>query len=377
MNFCDSIYQLLYLIFRLKICFLILNSFDQTTKYRSGLIFRGTFHDGLGPLDAQCKFLEFLLDQNYEKVDINNAISVIESVVRLVHHHIDSQERVSCKTPSESGVSARSCFGGLFAHIMRNGDSKSVNGDCSRDTLMCNLLRLVRTLVSVPLPETKTEAASNTSTMGATDSLTDASKLSQALAGASVTSSGSQNIPDEQKSCTEHAETDEEKSEHLAAAAAAAASEEASTPQEPEVKVPTLSNIVLGHQPIMKMLLETLSRCNSNTMAMIIGSSGLNTNMQDSFNTLDPLSVGDTVFQFLLTLSKKATSSDLILKPLFDYISQGIHPGSGIGLCRVSEPLMWFILRVLSNEDAIRTFLQMGWYIYTNHFASLNCNAFM
>jgi hypothetical protein len=37
----------------------------------------------------------------------------------------------------------------------------------------------------------------------------------------------------------------------------------------------------------------------------------------------EPLSVGDAVFQLLAMLARKATSPQLILRPLFDFLSSG------------------------------------------------------
>jgi hypothetical protein len=82
-------------------------------------------------------------------VDISNAISVIESISTLVHQHLMSQERVTCRSSSENSINARSCFGGLFASLLRGGDSKTAMGDASRDLLMCSLLKLVNSLIQI------------------------------------------------------------------------------------------------------------------------------------------------------------------------------------------------------------------------------------
>lgn len=126
----------------------------------------------------------------------------------------------------------------------------------------------------------------------------------------------------------------------------------------------TLSDFILGHRPIMFHFIQALSCCNSSTMAMILGSGGLSSNLQDSFAGLDPVSVGDGIFQILCTLNRKASNLYLILKPLLEYVSssmpglQGYHRMTGIS--RLSEPLLWFILRVLDCEKAITIFMEMG-----------------
>ena len=136
-----------------------------------------------------------MTELNYDQIDVSNAISVIESITKLVYHHIIAQDRVVCKSSSENSVSARSCFGGLIGNVLRGNDSKSTSGgDCSRDTLMCSLLKLVNLLVQLPLPgqrttsgpSTRRRATSNVDSLATVDEipgtpLTDLNKISQAL----------------------------------------------------------------------------------------------------------------------------------------------------------------------------------------------------
>ncbi len=90
-----------------------------------------------------------------------------------------------------------------------------------------------------------------------------------------------------------------------------------------ERKDPSLADIILAHPGIMHNLLQALSCCNSNAMAMMLSSSGIPDVMQDSFFTIDPVSVGDGVFKILCTLNKKTSDVKLILKPVLQYMSSG------------------------------------------------------
>lgn len=342
---------------------------------------RGAFHNGLGPLDAQCKLLDHMLEQAYDNIDINNAISVIESLSVLVHQHIICQEKVVCHSASENSVSARSCFGGLFASMLRAGDSRTMMGDSNRDLLMCSLLKLVNILVQIPLPGRSGAPRRNaTGSVGVfTDivadvgggdfmddsPMTDSSKICQSLAGAStpiITSTP--NAPDEEKG----SETDEQKTENNSNANKPRSCVHFSDLRNPESenKEQTLSDVVLSHPQIMRHLIQALSCCNSNTMAMILGSSGLQGSMQDSFTGTDPLSVGDGIFFILCTLNKRATDVNLILRPILEYLSSGFGGGSVPGISRLSEPLLWFVLRVLDCEVTIRNYLSMGKYTDVN-----------
>ena len=341
---------------------------------------RGAFQCGVGPLDAQCRLLDHILEQNYDQVDISNAISVIQSISMLVHHHILAQEKVSCKSASETSVNARSCFGGLFASMLRAGDAKSMSGEANRDVLMCSLLKLVNMLVQISLPprNNPTRRIGNPNptvvfadftpdapSSGQLDerSVPDSSKIRDQNAAAAPPTLQELPKSDEEKG----SETDEQKTETAAAAAGGASQKkprscthfvDMKNPATTQ-KEPCLADIILTHDEIMANMIQALSCCNSNTMAMILGSSGLQGNMQDSFTGIDPLSVGDGVFQILCTLNRKASELRLMLQPIFSYLNLGFH-GSRPSICRLSEPLLWLILRVLDCEAAIRIFLDMG-----------------
>ncbi len=350
----------------------------------------------MGPLDAQSKLLENMLQMSYESVDISNAISVIESVSQVVYQHIVGQEKVMCRSNSESGVSARSCFGGLFANMLKSSDPKSVNGDASRDGLMCNLLRLVNVLVQISLPgrgsvnqtppappprrtpfsaqlsnqQARDAPADLSSVSSVEDSpISDSSKISQGLAGGTPRQATiPQSMPqsDDEKSIV----TDEQKTENAAsqmnsgniANMRGRSCTHFVDVRNPDAtsRQPSLSDIILGHPGIMRNFITALSCCNSNTMAMILSSSGLHGNMQDSFTGIDPLSVGDGIFQILCTLNKTTSDVKMILKPILEYLSSGFHGGRGVGISRLSEPLLWFILRVLDCDTMIKHCLSMG-----------------
>jgi baculoviral IAP repeat-containing protein 6 len=81
------------------------------------------------------------------------------------------------------------------------------------------------------------------------------------------------------------------------------------------------ADLILGHYQTMMHLIQALGACNSDTMAMIVGSNGLPGLLQDNCLVLDPVTVGDGVFQLLCSLNRKATDVKLILKPLYDYLS--------------------------------------------------------
>ena len=297
-------------------------------------------------------------------------MSVAEAVSALVHQHIVGQERLTCQSNSENTVSARSCFGGLFANILRPGDPKSMSGEASRDSLMFSLLRLVNVLIKIKLPTAQDRnrsdppAPSSTSSNISSDAITldspitDSSKLS--VANLRPYTVFTQPKSDEEKG----SETDEQKTE---TAANGRTPTNKYTPvscshfkdvKHPDEKVATLVDMVLAHPHIISHLLHSLATCNSNSMALMMGSGGLHSNLRENFCSIDPVSVGDGVFKILSTLNSKATDLKLILTPILHYLKGSHTTGNMISF--LSEPLLWFILKVLDCEQALRIFLSMG-----------------
>ena len=352
--------------------------------------YRGAFLYGLGPVDAQCRLLDFMLDMSYGTVQISDAISVTEAVATLVHQHIVGQERLTCQSSFETSLSARHCFGGLFSNILRTGDSKTLSGEATRDSLMLSLLKLLNLLIQIELPRqrpstpqhrphpdsvpTNSNAANDTPTLDSP--ITDSSKLSvvNLLYGGDMYSQ----LKSDEEKCSE---TDEQKTEtaaHNSRASTSSAQPNSCShykdTQNPEAKPVTLSDMVLAHPHIIKHLLQSLATCNSNTMASIVSGSSIPGNICDSFTTIDPCSVGDGVFQILCTLNRKVTDLSLILTPILDYLRGGTGPTSMVSL--LSEPLLWFILRVLDCESTLKIFLSMGKSKTMEVIWLLRCNIF-
>ncbi|XP_053567827.1 baculoviral IAP repeat-containing protein 6 isoform X7 [Bombina bombina] len=280
---------------------------------------RGAFQTGQGPLDAQVKLLEFTLEQNFEVVSVSTISSVIESVTFLVHHYITCSDKVVSRSGSDSSVGARACFGGLFANIIRPGDAKAFCGEMTRDQLMFDLLKLVNILVQLPLSSNKEFSARAPVVNSTTDSVSDEEKVY----GGKDSNSNS------------------------------------STTQNSTAYV---ADLVLANQQIMSQILSALGQCNSSAMAMIIGASGLHLTKHENFHGgLDAISVGDGLFTILTTLSKKASTVQMMLQPILTYMACGYMGRQGsLSTCQLSEPLLWFILRVLDTSEALKAFHEMG-----------------
>ena len=259
---------------------------------------------------------------------------------------------------------------------------------------MCSLLKLVDQLIRIPLPKrqaangvankkaggtvvdcnasnidasgvSRNGAIAGDTAVGTVDSpQTDMSRMSQSLGASGVVMTSTPNV-DEQTGVT-----DEQKTESARTVTTGPAPVLVIRAPRPcshqtfgagsESKTALLADIVLGHRLIMLNLIEAMSCCNSNTIAMILASSGLPGSIQDSFAGENPLSVGDGVFRVLCTLNGKASNLRLVIQPLFEYLAFELQGSSAVRVSRLSEPLLWFILRVLDCRPAIKAFLDMG-----------------
>uniref|UniRef100_A0A8C1V3E6 Dual E2 ubiquitin-conjugating enzyme/E3 ubiquitin-protein ligase BIRC6 n=1 Tax=Cyprinus carpio TaxID=7962 RepID=A0A8C1V3E6_CYPCA len=96
--------------------------------------------------------------------------------------------------------------------------------------------------------------------------------------------------------------------------------------------------------------------------SLFLGASGLHLTKHENFHGgLDAISVGDGLFTILTTLSKRATSVQVMLQPILTYMACGYMGRQGsLSTCQLSEPLLWFILRVLDTSEALKAFHDMG-----------------
>jgi len=392
----------------------------------------GTFTSCLGPLDAQCKLLEDMSNIEFECVDVTNVINIVEAITCVVHRHIFSQEKASCRSSTENNVSARSCFGNLFASLLSEANGNKSSGEASRDLLMCSLLKLVSKLLKLALPRRATDGAeplrrgnsniqdvdvstveyaigrsgctlaSTATAAGGVDcSQTDINKRSHSGGGATnnvMTSTPNDledrsTVTDGNPERVTDGETDEQKTETAKTTSAGTSTMTSLFHQvgppvmsmrrprpcshfkdtaHPEVtKTPSVAEVILSTRAIMLNLLESLGSCNSSAVAMILASSGLPGRAglgATTSNTLvdSPVSVGDAIFQILCKLNEYTSDLKMIVRPLYDYLASELQGGGGGGggsgpkVSRLSEPLLWFALKVLDCKTTLRIFLEMG-----------------
>ncbi|XP_071961824.1 dual E2 ubiquitin-conjugating enzyme/E3 ubiquitin-protein ligase BIRC6-like isoform X2 [Antedon mediterranea] len=334
---------------------------------------RGAFQVGTGPLDAQIFLLECILEQEFTTVDVANTVNLIDAIVLLVHSHLSSAQQVTSHSASTSTLSARSCFTGLFASMLRGVEYKSIDGGVGRDDLMCYLLRLVNNLVEIPIDTVEVPISESNipdnhksnhpdSENSDLEPMTDSSKINAAQqqldAPQGASGSSFSAISDEEKQRTGESSEQPVNTTAISDEEKSSASTSSTAPTMTEC-TKYIADIILSQSRTVTLLLSALSYCDSNTMAMIIGG-GLCQLTTESLSTGESVSVGDNIYQVLCTLNTKATVVDLILKNIMSYISGGDRGHMPTVAAPLSEPLLWFILRALSSEKALQSFHNMG-----------------
>ena len=378
LSFCVSLTLSLASIFLPDPLFLLLVITSVFAFNKPFIAYRGSISACTGPLDAQCKFVETVSGVSFDTVDLSNAISVVASISTLVHQHILCQDPILCSASHDASISARSCFSGLFASLLRGGESRGAGGEASRDQLMCSLLRLVNKLVQVPLPGCAAPRVSSTSAMSEgsmgmdqvelQEGMSDAAKLNWAFSSSMVSVPMSPMSDDEKRQQNNSGGASAGASINSSVSELGSGPESSPTSDMRATGERYVADIILGNPLVMQSLVQALSFCSSNKMALILGSAPTTTtlssstsgNANDNFNMADPLSVGDGIYQILCTLLLRATNPNAVTESLFKYLS-GDYPQLDSGaLCRLSEPLLKFLLRVLDSPAAIRHFVELG-----------------
>lgn len=254
-----------------------------------------------GPLDVQCKFLQTLLHLNYIDTNLGIVMCIMESTSVLVSSYVSNVERIKCANLGERNNNAANNFSGLFASVL-GSDSSKQDRPASWESLLIALLKFLTKLVQTPL---------------AVDRL---------------------NMPQQSEpmdtETVQTAQTDESKAEQQ------------ERTRESSNRIPCLADTMLQHHPSIMRLCHSLASCSGSSLAMLVGCA-----QQIGLTDIgEPTTVGDAVFQLLSVMTQKTSKPALILEPLVLFLRSAQQ---------LSEPLLWFLLQVLNNEEALRGFLNL------------------
>ncbi|XP_065072528.1 baculoviral IAP repeat-containing protein 6 isoform X2 [Ochlerotatus camptorhynchus] len=284
--------------------------------------FGGAISSQQGPIDAQSQLIKELLSFSYDKNDLGVAMSIIECVSHLVYNNIVNVEKLYCYRASENSHSNNmyaTRFGSLFATVLGPENARQCK-TVTDSTLLIDLLKLASILVNTKNPRSGEDNAT-----------------------------AYENSSFSELNTSNESQTDEIKAEqqHI---------------EPPRPKTPCFADTVLQHSPTMTRLLSTLSHCSTSSFAMLVASSMYCASINDtkSSSLTEPQTVADAVFQLLLYICRAATQNILVVKPLFDYINNASSMRHAMPKLHLSEPFLWFILKVLDNSASIAIFTDMG-----------------
>ncbi|XP_015440195.1 PREDICTED: baculoviral IAP repeat-containing protein 6 [Dufourea novaeangliae] len=288
-----------------------------------------------GPLDAQYKLITSLTNLNFANMDLGTAMSVTECVGVLVFTYVrGSGVGAQCgSTVDLANPSGGFC--GLFACVL-GGDTRQ-GRPASWDTLVVALIKLVCRLVQTPLPNTCAGRSDGATGIDFSDAgLSSTSDINDTPMKINISQTDESKVAEQQSSSRM----------------------QQSSSNKPNVRC--VADTVLQHEPTMMRLLGALGYSTGSSLAMLLGkSSGAGTTTELD----DMASIPDATFQLLTTLTKKASNRSLVLNPLYQYLSSSSGQREldrQLGVMQLSEPLLWYILRVLDNEVSLTMFTAMG-----------------
>ncbi|CAK9813280.1 Baculoviral IAP repeat-containing protein 6 [Anthophora quadrimaculata] len=288
-----------------------------------------------GPLDAQYKLITSLTNLNFTNTDLGTAMSITECVGVLVSTYVrGSGVGAQCGGSVDSANSSGG-FGGLFACVF-GGDTRQ-GRPASWDTLVVALIKLVCRLIQTPLPETCAGRFDSTMRIDLSETNLDtAADMNDTQMKVNISQTDESKVAEQQSSSRL----------------------QQCTSNKPRVRC--VADTVLQHEPTMMRLLGALGRSTGSSLAMLLGeSAGAGTATELG----DPASIPDATFQLLTTLTKKASNRTLVLNPLHLYLSSSCGQREldrQLDVMQLSEPLLWYILRVLDNEVSLAMFTAMG-----------------
>ncbi|XP_033217381.1 baculoviral IAP repeat-containing protein 6 isoform X2 [Belonocnema kinseyi] len=291
-----------------------------------------------GPLDAQCKLITSLLNLNFTNTDLGTSMSITECVGELVSTYVRGYGvGAQCRGLVDS-ANQSSNFTGLYACVL-GGDARQ-GRPASWDALIVALIKLVCRLVQTPLPSARSSRSDSASDM----------ELGEAIQRPGGSKMGTQ-------SSTSISQTDESK----------VAEQQTSLRMQqsgaPKPRVPCVADTVLQHEPTMMRLLGALGHSSGSSLAMLFGDGSAGNAPAEFGEFENPPSIPDATFQLLSTLTKKASSPTLVLNPVYQYLASSCGRSTfdrQLGMMQLSEPLLWYILRVLDNETSLAVFNSMG-----------------
>lgn len=283
----------------------------------------GAIHCSFGPVDAQVKLLNFVVDKDVLPLDSDIVLTIAKHVSRLLQCHFASPSRLAIQSVGESSLNSK-----LVELIDKTPKAKAgqniiLSCEGNRDMLLGLLLQFISKQLTFELDlpsakslEEKMERMHHHHHQGT--SLTDSYKL-----GTHHQSYSTDSISDD----------DKERSGELMHQLAAASSNQQKSASF------SIVDLILSSQETMSNFLYGLSQAASG----------------DTLGAVT--SVSSQLYHLLMTISREALSEKMVARSIVTYLKD--QKGSSH---HISEPLLWFLRSALNDFQAFSTFCEYGMY---------------
>lgn len=121
-----------------------------------------------------------------------------------------------------------------------------------------------------------------------------------------------------------------------------------------------IADIVVGNHVIMQNLIQSLSHCTSNKLALMFAHTDSVNSLQKTADQTEAVTVGDLIYTVLRNLKEKCSDRNIMVDNLFRFFSGQPPIICQATLTRLSEPLLFFTLRMLNTSSAIKRFIDLG-----------------
>ncbi|KAK3718781.1 hypothetical protein QZH41_014030 [Actinostola sp. cb2023] len=145
------------------------------------------------------------------------------------------------------------------------------------------------------------------------------------------------------------------------------------TPSSPRPCKSVLPDQIISAEEICLNLLQCLNLCSSNNIGVLLTGANILNSSQSVPVSGEPVSVEDGILQVMSVIFSQLTHKDLLVSIVIKYLSGQGKPGSN-PINRVSEPFLWFLLRMLDSNKQVAVFSAQGGYelLFNNLVASYN-----
>lgn len=139
------------------------------------------------------------------------------------------------------------------------------------------------------------------------------------------------------------------------------AKEELSPPPSPRPSKSILPDQIIHEDEICMNLLQCLNLCSSNNIGVLLTGVNILFNTDASPVSGDPVSVEDGILQVMSVIFTQLTHKDMLVSMVMMFLSgRGGCEGNPRPVTHVSEPFLWFLLRMLDSSKQIEVFTAQG-----------------